>query len=71
MSETGWSNGTIFKDFLENPFVKYIPGRNGEKVLLTLDGHRSHISVGLVDWARENNIVFFILPAHTSHILQP
>lgn len=63
-----WHN---FKDFLENHFVKYIPGRNGENVLLILDGHRSHISVGLVDWARENSIVFFILPAHTSHILQP
>ncbi|XP_045188135.2 uncharacterized protein LOC123546012 [Mercenaria mercenaria] len=71
MSETGWSNSAIFRDFMENHSLKYIPGRSDEKVLLTLDGHRSHISVGLVDWAKDNNIILFILPAHTSHLLQP
>lgn len=39
-----------------------------QKVLLLLDGHKSHTSV-LVQWDR--NIILFILSAHTSHILQP
>ena len=25
----------------------------------------------LIDWAKENNVVLFVLPAHTSHALQP
>ena len=36
-----------------------------------MDDNRSHVSVGLVDWAKTHDIILFILPAHTSHILQP
>ena len=71
LSETGWSNSEVFRTYLETHFLKFIPGRSGEKVLLILDGHRSHVSVGLVDWAKTHDIILFILPAHTSHILQP
>jgi hypothetical protein len=38
---------------------------------LLMDGHSTHISVGLLEWAKSMNIVIFILPAHTSHLLQP
>ncbi|XP_061196384.1 uncharacterized protein LOC133204647 [Saccostrea echinata] len=71
VSETGWSNSTIFRKYLEEHFLKYAQGRGGEPILLLLDGHKSHVSVGLVDWARQHNIILFILPAHTSHFLQP
>ena len=47
--------------------LKFIPGRSGEKVLLILGGHRSHVSVGLVvDWAKTHDIILCIIPAHTS-----
>ena len=51
--------------------MKFIPGRGDRKVLLLLDGHKSHVSIGLADWAKEHNIILFILPANTSHLLQP
>lgn len=35
------------------------------------DGHLGHVSLHLIEWARENNIILFVLPPHTSHILQP
>ena len=35
------------------------------------DGHKSHISLPLIDWAKQHNIQLLILPAHTSHVLQP
>ena len=38
---------------------------------LLLDGHKSHVAVDIVEWAKKNNIVIFVLPAHTSHVLQP
>ena len=40
-------------------------------MLVILDGHKSHVSVGLTEWAQELGIVIFILPPHCSHILQP
>ena len=35
------------------------------------DGHKSHISVDLITWAQNYNIIMYVLPAHTSHVLQP
>ena len=36
-----------------------------------MDGHSTHVSVGLIEWAKEHRIILYILPAHTSHLLQP
>ncbi|XP_060556927.1 uncharacterized protein LOC132717474 [Ruditapes philippinarum] len=71
VSDSGWSNSAIFRTYLEEHFIKYLPGGTAEPVLLLLDGHKSHVSVDLVEWAKSQNIIIFVLPAHTSHILQP
>ncbi|KAJ8301359.1 hypothetical protein KUTeg_020346 [Tegillarca granosa] len=59
VSETGWSNSKGFRTYLQTHFLKYAPGRNGEKIMLIMDGYGSHLSVSLVDWARSLNIVLF------------
>ena len=41
------------------------------KILLTLDNHESHITLQIVDLARDNGIVMLVLPSHASHHLQP
>lgn len=69
VTESGWSNSVIFLQYLKSHFVHYVPGGLDEPVLLLLDGHRSHVSVAAVEWAKEHNIVLHVLPAHTSHIL--
>ena len=71
VSESGWSNSGIFKQYLESHFLRYAPGRCEEPILLLLDGHKTHVSLGVIEWAKSNNITLHILPAHTSHILQP
>ena len=71
VSETGWSNTKVFKQYLSNHFLNFIPGRNDDPVLLLLDGHKSHVAVDIIEWAQERSIILHILPAHTSHILQP
>ena len=71
VSESGWSNTEIFKQYLTEHFLKFVPGRNDDYVLLLLDGHKSHIAVDIIHWAQQHNIIIHILPAHTSHILQP
>ena len=71
VSESGSSNHAIFRQYLMKHFIKFILERDNEKVLLILDGHQSHVSVDLWEWARENGIIFFFLPPYTSDILQP
>ncbi|VDI27324.1 Hypothetical predicted protein [Mytilus galloprovincialis] len=71
VSDSGWSNTKIFRQYLTDHFLKYIPGRNNDNVLLLLDGHKSHVAVDIIEWAQEHHIIIHVLPAHTSHILQP
>ena len=35
------------------------------------DGHKSHLSITLAEWAKKRNVVLFVLPPHTSHLTQP
>ncbi|KAJ8048493.1 Jerky protein-like-like [Holothuria leucospilota] len=72
MSKSGWSNGNIFKHFLEEHFIPFLPQRKpDDHVLLLYDGHTSHISIPLIELAKEHKIILFVLPPHTSHVLQP
>ena len=72
MTESGWSNGEVFKDFLVNLFLPSLPRRaDGEFVMLLYDGHASHLSVPIIEFVQANQVVLFVLPAHTSHVLQP
>ena len=48
--------------------IQKIPGN---KHILLLDGHGSHITLQAVEICLLNNIVLICLPAHSSHILQP
>ncbi|VDI00073.1 Hypothetical predicted protein [Mytilus galloprovincialis] len=71
-SKSGWSNSEIFKMYLEKHFLKYVSHDvSGTPLLILFDGHRSHVSLTLQDWAESKNIILFILPPHCSHILQP
>lgn len=72
MSSSGWSNSEIFAQYMKKHFLTYCQGRNVDDTILVLyDGHRSHVSLGLIEWAKQNSIVLFVLPPHTSHVLQP
>ena len=44
---------------------------NGQYRLLICDGHDSHISGNFIAYCLFNKILLFILPPHTSHLLQP
>lgn len=72
MSESGWLHADVFTHYMKNHLTKLLPHRDADQhILIILNGHKSHISLDLVDWAKQQNIVLFISPAHTSHILQP
>lgn len=69
VSDSGWFNSEL--EYLEEHSLFYVPKRADQKVFLLLDGHTFYTFVGLVQWAKERNIILLILPAHNSHILQP
>ena len=54
VSDSGWSNTKVFHDFLENHFLKYIQRENdAQTVLLIFDGHKSHINISVIEWAKQ------------------
>ena len=63
----------MFQNYIKNHFARHagITRGNQEPLLLLFDGHRSHISLTLQSWAKERNIILFVLPPHTSHVTQP
>ncbi len=67
-SENGWINKDLFVEWFRF-FLKSIPP--SRPILLIQDGHGSHVSIELIEIARENNVSLLCLPSHTSHILQP
>ena len=73
MSDSGWSNSVIFRNYLEDHFLTFAqrPRNEDQKLLILYDGNKSHVCNPVVEWARENNIILFVLPPHCSHLLQP
>ncbi|XP_052258935.1 uncharacterized protein LOC127863447 [Dreissena polymorpha] len=73
MSESGWSNAEIFQHYLKDHFLPNVCRGSTDQapILVIYDGHSSHVSRQLTEWAKAENIILFVLPAHTSHILQP
>lgn len=67
-SENGWVNCELFIQWFQF-FLKVIPPTR--PVLLIMDGHGSHISIEVIELARDNGIHLLCLPAHTTHILHP
>ena len=68
-SESGWIDTELFMTWLNKIFLKYVVSQR--PVLLLVDGHKSHITLDVIDKCRENDITLFCLPPHTTHALQP
>lgn len=40
-------------------------------MLLIMNNHETHISISVINFAKDNGIVLLRMPTHTSHRLQP
>ena len=71
-SANGWTCKSLGLQWLQkvfDPATKVKAGRS--KRLLIVDGHSSHVNMEFINWADQNGIIIHILPAHTTHRLQP
>ena len=69
-SDNGWINIELFQKWL-NHFISHIKPDKTSKFILIIDGHRSHITLSVVDMCKENNIELLCLPPHCTHKMQP
>ena len=68
-SENGWITTELFNGWLKRHFVSNIPPQR--PVCLLVDGHSSHIDLDTSKFCKENGILLYCLPPHSSHITQP
>ena len=68
-SDSGWMETYHFFAWVANHFIKRIPPIR--PVLLLINGHVSHIDFHTTMFCKENQILLFRLPPHTSHVMQP
>jgi hypothetical protein len=74
MTESGFVNRDLFERYLKGHFTNHaglVKGTDKPTTLILYDGHKSHVSMTLTDWAKEHSVVLFVLPPHSSHLTQP
>jgi len=65
-----WMNAVGFHEWI-NHFIKHVKCSQDAPVILILDNHESHITIEVLDTAKNNGITMISLPPHCSHKLQP
>ena len=69
--KSGWMQTDIFTTWFKH-FVKVSGASNENKVLLILDGHKTHTqNLAVINIARKNGVFILSLPPHCTHRLQP
>ncbi|XP_069128675.1 uncharacterized protein [Argopecten irradians] len=64
-----WMEDTLGVSWFKDHFLKFCGKERPQ--LIILDSHSSHEILGLIQLARENGIVLFALPPHTTQYLNP
>ena len=68
VSKKGWIDQDLFNFWLRKHFVSNAVA--GHPLLLLLDGHSSHYQSTTLRFAKENDIIVFCLPSHSTHECQ-
>ena len=72
VSSSGWMEWSNFFHWFKTLFLPAVALllKTGP-VVLFVDGHHSHISLDLIQFARKEGVHIFCFPPHLTHILQP
>ncbi len=68
-SPNGYMDSELYLLWFQHIFLKY--ACKERPLVLIQDGHKSHITIDLIDEARKNKVEIICLPPHTTHVLQP
>ena len=68
-SESRWIDSKLLILWMKRVFFRHCGLQ--WPLALFVDGHASHITLNVIDLARENDVYLFCLPPHTAHALQP
>ncbi|PCH42786.1 DDE-domain-containing protein, partial [Wolfiporia cocos MD-104 SS10] len=70
-SENGWTDGCLACEWIKKKFNAQTEDKaNGRPRVLLVDGHSSHYTYELLQYARAHNIIIFGYPPHCTHALQ-
>lgn len=69
-SRSGWMSSDLFVSCLEH-IIKHTKCSIDHPILLILDNHESHVSIDVINKAKDNGVIMLTFPPHCSHRLQP
>lgn len=68
----GWMTKDSFLHYLKTVIVSYLDGNNVQRpFILFVDGHSSHLSLEVIEFCREHEIVLITLYPNATWIMQP
>ncbi|XP_063220582.1 uncharacterized protein LOC134529986 [Bacillus rossius redtenbacheri] len=67
---SGWMNSELFIEVMKH-FVRHTNSSKDSPTLLLFDNHESHLSLEVINIARDNGVTIVTFPPHCSHRLQP
>ena len=67
---SGWMTEEGFTKYMKH-FFKYAKPSPDHPISFLSENHCSHISIDVINYAKENNITMVSFPPHCSHKLQP
>lgn len=71
-TENGWMTSEAFYEYFANIFVSFMVEKHiSHPVIIFLDGHRSHLTLHLSRFCRNNEIILIALYPNSTHIMQP
>ena len=72
MSEDGWMTSKTFYEYVTNCLYNWLVEKGIKfPVIIFIDGHRSHVSLPMVEFCKANGIILISLKPNSTHILQP
>ena len=69
-AQSGWMNSELFLDVMMH-FIKCTSSSKENPSVLIYDNHESHLSLPVLDMAKENGVTILTLHPHCSHKMQP
>ena len=71
-TDLGWMTQEASYFWISTVFIPSLPPKDERQfIMLLVDGHSSHKEFRTSKFCRQENIILFSLPPHTSHVLQP